>query len=182
MNISVFQLDVARYSSGPMNLKSIIGALLRNPGYGACVLLRLQQAAVRQHRMLLARSIRHVAIAIYGADFVPGTAVGPNLLLPHPSGVVIGRGAVIGKNCTILQHVTIGEKDASGKGPHLYPRIGDDVVIGAGAKLLGHVDVGDSCSVGANAVVLTSAPDESTLIGVPAQVRPKRDQASGIQC
>ncbi|MDJ0350798.1 DapH/DapD/GlmU-related protein [Cryobacterium sp. PH29-G1] len=86
----------------------------------------------------------------------------------HPSGIVIGGGAILGKGCTVLQHVTLGEKYAVGSGPHLYPRVGDDVVIGAGAKLLGGVHIGNGASIGANAVVTIDVPSGAVAVGIPA--------------
>lgn len=87
------------------------------------------------------------------------------LLLPHPTGVVIHPDAVIGPNCMILQQVTIGEASKPG-----VPRIGGNVDIGAGAKILGNVKVGSHAIIGANAVVVNDVPEWSIVGGVPARV------------
>jgi serine O-acetyltransferase len=87
--------------------------------------------------------------------------------LPHPVGIVILSGTPIGEDCVIHQNVTIGKKNV---GDDSGPTIGDDVVIGCGASILGDIEVGDDVVVGANAVVLDDVPDGSVVAGVPARV------------
>nr|WP_231860870.1 serine acetyltransferase [Microbacterium laevaniformans] len=92
----------------------------------------------------------------------------------HPNGIVLGAGSRLGKNCTILQQVTLGERYANGLGPSTYPTLGDNVTIGAGAKVLGGVMIGDGVQVGANSVVLSDLPPGATAVGAPARaVQPK---------
>ena len=90
--------------------------------------------------------------------------------IPHPHGVVIGRGAVIGAGCTLLQGVTLGEKRADGGGDHTYPVLGDLVVVGAGVVILGSVCVGSDAIIGANSVVTRDVPCGTTVLGAPARV------------
>lgn len=94
---------------------------------------------------------------------IAGT-IGGGLALPHADGVIIGEGVVIGERCTLFQQVTLGQ---SGGG---YPRLGDDVIVYAGAKIIGEVFVGDRCIVGANAVVTKDCPSDSVVAGVPAKI------------
>lgn len=150
-------------------MRGVIGALLRSPGYAACVLLRLQQLAFSRGHDLAACLIRHLGIGLFGLDAVPGNNIGSGLLLPHPNGVVIGKNVIVGANATILQGVTLGERYVGGSGPHLYPTLGTDVSVGAGAKVLGGVRVGDGAVIGANSVVLTDCPPNSVFVGAPAK-------------
>lgn len=116
--------------------------------------------------------LRYIALHKYNsmmrkfcADIPLEAKIGENLTLPHgPNGIFISRGALIGKNCVIFQQVTIGSntlKDSKKKGA---PVIGDNVYIGAGAKIIGNVVVGNNCRIGANAVVANDVPDNSTIV------------------
>lgn len=104
--------------------------------------------------------------AVAGADVPLDGRLGGGLLLPHPNGVVIHPGAVVGPNCLIFQQVTLGD---GGRKPGL-PVLGGHVDVGAGAKVLGGVTVGDHARIGANAVVLDDVPPGATAVGVPARV------------
>lgn len=96
-----------------------------------------------------------------------GTKVGGGLLFSHYSGVVINSGAVIGRNCTILQCVTIGSVYGPKGG---VPQIGDNVVLAAGAKVIGNIRIGNNVMVGAGAVVVKDVPDNAVVVGNPAKV------------
>ena len=102
-----------------------------------------------------------------GAEIPLNSQIGGGLLIPHPNGIVIHPGAVIGPNCLILQQVTIG----TGRGG--VPNIGGHVDIGAGAKILGGVHIGDHARIGANAVVITDVHAGATAVGVPARIFPR---------
>ena len=102
---------------------------------------------------------------ISGADIPLNCKIGGGLLIPHPNGIVIHPDAIIGVNCLIFQQVTIGSKGKSG-----VPKIGGNVDIGAGAKILGDLEIGDSVLIGANSVVLKSIPFGATAVGVPARI------------
>lgn len=109
---------------------------------------------------------------IYACDISYKADINGILELPHQGlGVVIGDGCVIGPNVVIRQNVTIGAKIVDGK-PY-FPVIGSNVMIGAGAVLLGKINVGDNASIGANAVVLENVLSECTAVGVPAHIIPK---------
>jgi len=100
-----------------------------------------------------------------GADIGIEARLGRNLKMPHPMGVVVHRDAVIGDNCTLMQQVTIGKLAGPG-----IPRLGSDVYVGAGAKVLGGVVIGDDARIGANAVVLSDIPPGATAVGIPAKI------------
>ena len=116
----------------------------------------------------LARWISNVAKRRTGVEIHPAAQLGPGLFIDHGVGVVIGETAIVGKDCTIYQGVTLGGTGKeTGK---RHPTIGNNVMIGAGAKVLGGITVGDNCKIAANAVVLHDIPENCTAVGVPAQV------------
>jgi serine O-acetyltransferase len=128
----------------------------------------------RASRNPLRRFLAKVAVlqhifwsTVTGAEIPINSQIGGGLLIPHPNGIVIHPGAVIGPNCLILQQVTIGVRH-DGETP---PRIGGHVDIGAGAKVLGDLVIGDHALVGANAVVVRDVPAHCTAIGIPARVK-----------
>jgi len=110
--------------------------------------------------------IRHMFWSIVTqSDISLEATLGEGLKLPHPNGIVIHEEAVIGRNCMIMQQVTVGMIDGGE-----VPTLGDNVYVGAGAKIIGRLKVGDGARIGANAVVLHDAPAGATAVGVPAKV------------
>ena len=134
--------------------------------------------AVRDHRVanwffshnmkLIARWISQRSRHKTGIEIHPGATIGKGLFIDHGMGVVIGETAEIGDNCTIYQGVTLGGtgKDQGKR----HPTLGNNVLVGSGAKVLGPFRVGDNARIAAGAVVLTEVPDNATAVGVPAKV------------
>ena len=140
--------DLARYTeadAGPLNF---VRTLAGEPGLLASSLMRVQQRAMARQHVRSAKVARYLALTLTGAEFVPGCQVGSGLRLSHPHGVVIGGGAVLGDQCTLLQNVTLGERYVDGAGPHDYPTLRDNVTIGAGAVVLGNVVIGQGATIG----------------------------------
>ena len=108
--------------------------------------------------------------AITGADIPINGRIGGGLLLLHPNGIVIDQDVVIGTNCTIFQQVTIGDARSSRQKGQPVPIIGNNVEIGAGAKVLKDIRVGDYAKIGANAVVLQDVPPHAIAVGIPARI------------
>ncbi len=117
---------------------------------------------------LLARVGSSAVRLVTGVEIHPGAVLGERVFMDHASGIVIGETAVVGDDVTIYQGVTLGGTSLEGGVRH--PNIGNRVTIGAGAKILGPITVGDECRIGANAVVVKSAPPNSVVMGVPGQV------------
>lgn len=126
-----------------------------------------------RHRLItLARTVSQVTRFFTGIEIHPGAQIGRRLFIDHGMGVVIGETAVIGDDVLIYHGVTLGGTGhETGK---RHPTIGDRVILGAGSKLLGNIVIGHDSAVGANAVVVHSAPPWSTLTGIPAKARSRR--------
>ena len=122
----------------------------------------------RHDMKFIARWISQYARHRTGIEIHPGATIGKNLFIDHGMGVVIGETAIIGDNCTLYQGVTLGGtgKDHGKR----HPTLGDKVLVGAGAKVLGPFRVGNNARVAAGAVVLSEVPDDATAVGVPAKV------------
>ena len=127
----------------------------------------------------LSRSVSQFARWMTGIEIHPGARIGKGIFIDHGMGVVIGETSVIGENVTLFQGVTLGGTGKE-KGKR-HPTLGNNVVVGAGAKILGNIRIGDNVSVGANAVVLEEVPPNSTVVGVPGRIaRREGRRLSGV--
>lgn len=133
------------------------------------VLCRASRAARLRKIPVLPELLTYLNIVLFGLEVTPRCEIGPGIFFPHPSGTVIGAWR-IGSNATILQGVTLGAKRMDlGFDSRLRPEIGDNVVLGAGSKILGGIHIGDNVTVGANSVVVDSVEAGSTVVGIPAR-------------
>jgi len=139
------------------------------PGLHALVLHRLAHALWTRGLRWLARFTSHFSRWLTGIEIHPGAKVGDGVFIDHGMGVVIGETAEIGDGCTIYQGVTLGGTSLY-KGTKRHPTLGKDVVVGAGAKVLGGFTVGDGAKVGSNAVVTKPVPAGATAVGNPARI------------
>jgi serine O-acetyltransferase len=138
------------------------------------VLCRVSRAAMLGRIPVLPELLTYLNILLFGLEVSPRCEIGPGIFFPHPSGTVIGAWR-IGSNATIFQGVTLGAKELDMRFDFkLRPEIGDNVVLGSGAKILGGIHIGDNVTVGANSVVLKSVKANSIVVGIPAR------QVSGI--
>lgn len=137
-------------------------------GFHAVIYHRIAHFFYIRGMKFIARLISQNARFLTGVEIHPGAQIGRGLLIDHGAGVVIGETAVVGDNCTIYQGVTLGGtgKDVGKR----HPTIGNNVMIGSGAKVLGPFKVGDNSKIAAGAVVLNEIPPNSTAVGVPARV------------
>lgn len=119
----------------------------------------------------LARVMSRLNMTSHALDVVVGARIGPGLVMRHPSGIVIGHKTVVGSNATIMQGVTLGQRDLTAKGPDAgNPVIDDGATLGCGAVILGSVRIGANAVVGACSLVLSDVPPGATAVGVPAKV------------
>lgn len=145
-----------------------LSVILTYPGLHAIFYHRFGHAAYRAGLFFLARLISQNGRWLTGIEIHPGAKIGRGLFIDHGMGVVIGETSVIGKNVTIFQGATLGGTGKQ-KGKR-HPTLGDNVVVGAGAKVLGDIHIGDNVSIGANAVVVKDVPANSTVVGVPGRI------------
>ena len=148
--------------------RSTTEVLLLYSGVHAMIAHRKAHQLLEDGHPFLARLVSQAARHFTGIEIHPGAKIGKGLLIDHGMGVVIGETAEIGDNCTIYQGVTLGGtgKDVGKR----HPTLGDNVMVGAGAKILGPVKVGSGSKIAANAVVLNAVPENSTAVGIPAKV------------
>jgi serine O-acetyltransferase len=138
------------------------------PGFHAVLMHRASHALWRNGFMWLARILSNVARWFTGIEIHPGARIGHRFFIDHGMGVVIGETAEIGDDCTLYHGVTLG--GTSWEKGKRHPTLGNDVVIGAGAKVLGPILIGDDVRIGSNAVVLKDVPAGATVVGVPGRV------------
>jgi serine O-acetyltransferase len=137
-------------------------------GIHALWMHRVAQCLISRDIPFLPRVISQLSRFITGIEIHPGAQIGNGFFIDHGMGVVIGETAILGDDCTLFQGVTLGGTGKeTGK---RHPTLGNGVVVGAGAKVLGNITIGDNVYVGANAVVLKDVPDDSTVVGVPGRV------------
>lgn len=148
--------------------KSILEVILCYPGLHALWLHRLAHALHRLGLVLLPRLISQFSRFLTGIEIHPGAKIGDGFFIDHGMGVVIGETTEIGDNVTIYQGVTLGGTGKE-KGKR-HPTIGNNVVIGTGAKVLGPIKIGDNAKIGAGSVVLHDVPEHTTVVGVPGRV------------
>ena len=155
--------------------RNLIEVIFTYPGLQAIIIYRITHAINRMGIPFIPRFISMMGRQTTGIEIHPAAAVGSGLFIDHGMGVVIGETAIIGKNVTIFQGVTLGGTGKERGKRH--PTIGDNVVIGAGAKVLGNITIGNNSMVGANAVVLRDVPEHSTVVGVPGRITRIKGQA-----
>ena len=148
--------------------KSDLEVLLLYSGMHALLAHRVAHYLHEKKCYLGARAVSQFSRFITGIEIHPGAKIGKGLVIDHGMGVVIGETAEIGDNCTIYQGVTLGGtgKDVGKR----HPTLGDNVLVGAGAKVLGPFKIGNNSKIAANAVVLEEIPDNCTAVGIPAKI------------
>ena len=130
-----------------------LGLLLLNPGFRCLTLQRIQEALNESGFLLTEQLILNVNHFLNGAEFRPGSRIGPGAIVRHPTGIVIGSGVRTGANCIFLQGVTIGERFVDERSDGLSPAIGSNVIFGANAVVIGNITIGDNVTVRALSLV-----------------------------
>jgi len=148
--------------------KSSLEIILLYSGLHAIVFYRIAHKLWEWKLPIVPRAISQMAKFLTGIEIHPGAIIGEGLFIDHGMGVVIGETTIIGNNVTMFQGSTLGGTGKeTGK---RHPTVGHNVVIGAGAKVLGNITVGNNSYVGANAVVIKNVPQHATVVGVPAHM------------
>ncbi|MFW6034831.1 MAG: serine O-acetyltransferase [Halothermotrichaceae bacterium] len=149
-------------------VNNIVEVLLAYSGLHAAVIHRFSHWLYKLGLRTLPRVISQISRFFTGIEIHPGAEIGKGFFIDHGMGVVIGETTELGENVTLFQGVTLGGTGKE-KGKR-HPTIGNDVMIGAGAKVLGSITIGDDAVIGAGSVVLDNVPPNSTVVGIPGRV------------
>jgi serine O-acetyltransferase len=153
--------------------RTTLEILTAYPGVHALLFHRLAHRLWGWGAKWLARVVSHTGRWITGIEIHPGAVIGRRFFIDHGMGVVIGETAVIGDDCTLYHGVTLG--GTSWQKGKRHPTLGDDVVVGAGAKVLGPIEIGSGARIGSNAVVVRGVPANSTVVGVPGRLIERKE-------
>lgn len=166
--LKTLQADFANIFDRDPAARNWLEVLLCYPGLQAIALHRIANSLYHLHLPFIPRFISHLARFLTGIEIHPGATIGSGLFIDHGMGVVIGETAILGDDCLIYQGVTLGGTGKeSGK---RHPTLGDNVVVGAGAKVLGNIEIGGDVRIGAGSVVLKDVPSHCTVVGIPGRV------------
>lgn len=160
-------LDVKAVQERDPAARNALEVLLLYQGVHALIWHRFAHWFYKHHMFFIARWISQVSRFLTLIEIHPGAQMGHGILIDHGCGVVIGETTVVGDNCTIYQGVTLGGVGLE-KGKR-HPTLGNNVTVGAGAKILGAFEVGDNCTIAANAVLLKPLENDTTAVGIPAR-------------
>lgn len=180
VNQKLFSDVIVIFKNDPSIIPSfgnILEIILTYPGLHALWLYRLAHKLYILKIPIIPRIISQFARFLTGIEIHPGAKIKGSIFIDHGMGVVVGQTAQIGNNVVIYSGVVLGTRNGGwdkGYGIKRHPTIGNNVMIGAGAKVLGNITIGDNVKIGANAVVLKNIPDNSIAVGIPARIIRKR--------
>ena len=148
--------------------RNIFEVIILYPGFHILIFHRISHLLYNNKLFFLARLNSQIGRFFTGIEIHPGAQIGGKLFIDHGMGIVIGETATIGDNCTIYHNVTLGGTGKDKQKRH--PDIGNNVMIGCGAKILGPIKIGDNVKIGANAVVLHDVENDKTVVGIPEKI------------
>ena len=166
--IASIRKDIQAVFSHDPAANNTLEILLAYPGFHARQSHRLAHTLFEWRVPVLPRLISHLSRFLTGIEIHPGAEIGEGLFIDHGMGVVIGETSEIGDNVTLYQGVTLGGTSLQRTKRH--PTLGNNVVVGVGAKLIGNIAIGEGAKIGAGSVVITSVPAHATVVGVPGRV------------
>lgn len=164
----VFKKEIEAVFERDPAAKNHFEVILLYSGLHAIVFYRMAHFLFQAKIPFLPRFLSQIARFLTGIEIHPAASIGQGFFIDHGIGVVIGETTIIGDNVTLFQGVTLGGTGKE-KGKR-HPTIGNNVVVGAGAKVLGNIEIGDNSYIGANAVVVKDVPENSTVVGVPGRI------------
>jgi len=174
--LSTFREDLKAVFERDPAVRSAVEVFFCYPGFHAVTLHRFAHALWIRKFYFLGRLVSHLSRFLTGIEIHPGARIGRGFFIDHGMGVVIGETAEIGNNCTLYHGVTLGGTSWAKEKRH--PTLGDNVIIGSGAKVLGPFKVGDNAKVGSNSVVVKEVPADATVVGIPGKVVMQTDHKS----
>jgi serine O-acetyltransferase len=164
----VFSEEIKTVKERDPAATSALEVLLLYPGLHALVFYRISHKLWQWKVPIIPRWFSQTARLFTGIEIHPGAQIGKSFFIDHGMGVVIGETAIVGDNVLLYQGVTLGGTGKeTGK---RHPTLGNNVVVGAGAKILGNINIGDNSYIGANAVVIKDVPSNSTVVGIPGRI------------
>jgi len=166
--LNTFKEDIRTTKERDPAARSTLEILLTYPGFHALQFHRIAHRFYQKDLKLIARLISHISRFLTGIEIHPGAKIGKSFFIDHGMGIVVGETTEIGDNVTLYQGVTLGGTGKE-KGKR-HPTIGNNVVIGVGATILGAITIGDNAVVGGGAVVVRPVPLNSTVVGIPGRV------------
>ncbi len=169
--------EIRTYQERDPAARSALEVVLAYPGFHAIQVQKVASCLYQRNWYLPARVVSHLGRFLTGIEIHPGATLGARTFIDHGMGVVIGETAVLGDDCTIYQGVTLGGTGKQRGKRH--PTLGNRVVVGVGAKVLGNVTIGDNARIGGGAVVLRDVPADTTAVGMPAKSVAWTDPRSG---
>lgn len=165
---AVFAKEIKATQERDPAAKGLLEISLLYPGFHAIVFHRLAHFVWNLKIQFLSRAISQFARFLTGIEIHPGAQIGEGLFIDHGMGVVIGETSIVGNDVSLFQGVTLGGTGKeTGK---RHPTLGDNVVVGTGAKILGNIHIGDNSYIGANAVIIKDVPANATVVGVPGRI------------
>ena len=172
--LKTFKSDIEIIKERDPAARGIIEIFLCYPGFQSIVIHRFTHKLWQLKIPLIPRLLSHLNRQVTGIEIHPGAKIGKNLFIDHGMGVVIGETSEIGDNVTIYHAVTLGGSSPSidserQRHEKRHPTIGNDVVIGSGAQIIGPIKVGNNARIAANAVVVKDVPENATMVGIPAK-------------
>ena len=174
---SKIKSDIAAVKERDPACRSTLDVIFSYPGFHALFFHRVAHRVWNAGFKSLARFISHISRMLTGIEIHPAVIAGKGLFIDHGMGVVIGETTEIGENVTLYQGVTLG--GVSLKKEKRHPTLRDNVVVGAGAKVLGPFEVGENSRIGANSVVVKAVPPHSTVVGIPGRIVIKEGEKVG---
>lgn len=154
---------------GKPTIIKVLKRIFINTGERCVFLFRVGQILNNKGYRILSILIYNYLVKNFGIFLSYKAQIGIGLKLPHPNGIIIGDGSVIGDNCTIFHQVTLGGKRLGDVKRKNYPCIGKNITIFSGAKLIGDIEIGDNCTIGANSVINKSFSNNSIIVGSPGK-------------
>lgn len=158
-----------------------LNVIVNYPGVHAMFFYRITNFLWKCHLKFIARLLSQIARILTGIEIHPAATIGKRLFIDHGMGVVIGETTVIGDDCILYQGVTLGGVGTGEDKSKRHPTLKNNVMVSAGAKVIGGITIGNHCILGAQTVVLKDVPDHSTVVGIPAYIVKKDGQKVNIE-
>ena len=175
--LDAFRRDVRAALERDPAARSALEVMVCYPGIHALAFHRVAHGLWRRDWTTLARFVSHLGRFLTGIEIHPAARLGPGLFIDHGMGVVVGETAEVGANVTLLQGVTLGGTSLTREKRH--PTLGNNVVVGAGAAIIGAITIGDNARIGAGSVVVRDVPPNCVVVGVPGRITYKDGQRVG---